>query len=218
MLLLDAVDDGAAGPGPHASNPDIPDVGGVIYIQLNAVGCNTSAEILARAHVAELPSGDFGKLSFVSSDAGCALAGSPNYINANTLSPAPPTNLTFADGAMEFTVNGCTAGASVEVSMDYGQDLAAAGTTYWKSGSPWQMIPSSVNGSVITYTLIDGGTGDEDGSANGVIVDPGGAALMSALLGGTLAVPVNSPWLLLMLALGLGGLSRTVAKRHKKTL
>ena len=58
------------------------------------------------------------------------------------------------------------------------------GTEYWKyhaSEGGWIQIPmGSDNGdNIITITLVDGGLGDDDGLANGVIVDQGGPGFVT---------------------------------------
>jgi hypothetical protein len=55
----------------------------------------------------------------------------------------------------------------------------------------------------IEITLTDGGLGDTDGERDGTITDPGGLAL-PLVPGGTVAIPVLSPWVLAVLAVGLG--------------
>ena len=59
----------------------------------------------------------------------------------------------------------------------------AADTRIWKFGPipgdptpQWYDIPSTVAGNIITFTVTDGGLGDDDLMANGIIVDPHGPA------------------------------------------
>jgi hypothetical protein len=61
-------------------------------------------------------------------------------------------------------------------------DNVSVGTQYWKyhaSEGGWTRIPigSDDGDNVITITLVDGGLGEDDGIANGVIVDQGGPGL-----------------------------------------
>ena len=83
---------------------------------------------------------------------------------------------------------------------------------------------SSDNGdNVITITLVDGGLGDDDGVANGVIVDRGGPGVTPpppppVAVGGEF-YPVNkanvlAPWLGLALILAIGG-SILVMRRRR---
>jgi hypothetical protein len=162
---------------------------------------------LARSYSGALPGGTSGSLSFTSDDPACSFESDPQFLSADTVTPAPPETLEFADGVVSFVIAGCQPGAAVEVTVDYGASLPS-GSQYWKAGQPWKTLPASINGSSVTFTLVDGGAFDDDGLANGRIVDPSGAATTVALP--VQPVPVNQPLPLalvtLLLAL-LGGIS-----------
>ncbi len=50
---------------------------------------------------------------------------------------------------------------------------------YWKFiGNTWTELPTAPIPGGIVVTLVDGGLGDADGLANGVIVDPGAPGTM----------------------------------------
>ena len=109
----------------------------------------------------------------ITSDAGsisgaAAVAWSP-------VSTAVPTGIEFPYGRVSFTVTGLTAGQTVHVTITYPGPVQS----YWKyDGSGWsQFAGAQVNGNVVTLTLVDGGTGDADGAADGKVVDPGAAAV-----------------------------------------
>jgi hypothetical protein len=96
------------------------------------------------------------------------------------------------------------------------------GTQYWKYGptpsdptSHWYQIPMGDDDgdNVITITLVDGGLGDDDLTANGVIVDQGGPAYPPSGVG-LAPVPV-SPNIYAGIAavLGAGVLAYFVRKR-----
>jgi hypothetical protein len=95
---------------------------------------------------------------------------------------APP-GLAFPLGLLDFTVTGCTPGASLTVQVDYSFDLPF-NVQYWKygatSGNPaphWYAIPHVQLGPrTLRFTIVDGGLGDDDLVANGTIVDAGGPA------------------------------------------
>ena len=89
-------------------------------------------------------------------------------------SPAPPFGVSYDYGLLGFTVRGVSAGQTITVRIE----LPPAGPTvnqYWKlqNGAWIRMGSAVVAGNVVVLTLTDGGTGDADGTANGVIVDPG---------------------------------------------
>ncbi len=68
--------------------------------------------------------------------------------------------------------------------MTYPDNLPS-GTTYWKyqagHNPPWYSItPDSINGKELKLTLTDGGIGDSDNTANGIISDPGAPSIPSS--------------------------------------
>ena len=69
-------------------------------------------------------------------------------------------------------------------------------------------------GNTITLTIKDGGEGDNDLVANGVIDDPGGPALPKAAPTGAQAIPTLSEWGLALLA-GMLGLFSLGALRRR---
>ncbi|MFT7049375.1 MAG: hypothetical protein ACJAZE_001776, partial [Halioglobus sp.] len=68
---------------------------------------------------------------------------------------------------------------------------------------------ATISGSVVSYSVVDGGPNDSDGTVNGTIVDPVGAASSTAA-----AVPTTPLWALWLTA-GLLGLcsTRNLVKR-----
>jgi hypothetical protein len=87
-----------------------------------------------------------------------------------------PAGVTFPDGLFSFTIENLTPGQTVTVYLELPSPVPI-GSQYWKyhQGVGWFSIPigSDDGDNMITITLTDGGTGDADGSANGIIVDPG---------------------------------------------
>ncbi|MGA8849040.1 MAG: putative metal-binding motif-containing protein, partial [Dehalococcoidia bacterium] len=91
-------------------------------------------------------------------------------------------NLEFLYAFFSFNITGLTSGATVTVTIQL--PLAVpVGTQYWKYGPTpanstdhWYQLPMGDDDgdNVITITLVDGGLGDDDLTANGVIVDQGG--------------------------------------------
>ena len=127
--------------------------------------------------------------------------------------------ISFPDGLFSFDITGLTPGATATVTITL--PPGAAPTQYWKyhaSEGGWIQIPMTIVGppNVIKITLVDGGLGDDDGAANGVIVDqggPGGGAV------GWETYPVSKarvllPWLAL-LAVVAGGASLLVLRRRR---
>ena len=87
-------------------------------------------------------------------------------------------------------------------------DLLPLGTQYYKYGPTpgdttphWYVLPATISGNVTTFTITDGGLGDDDLAANGVIVDQGGPGTR----GSATAVPTLSWWAMAALSLLLLG-------------
>ncbi len=80
----------------------------------------------------------------------------------------------FPYGGVEYQITGLSAGETVLVTIIMA-DVLPANAEYWKYDPVhgFQKIASQTSGREISFNLRDGGAGDADGSANGVIVDPG---------------------------------------------
>jgi hypothetical protein len=109
-----------------------------------------------------------------------ASAGTITNLNAvaeDTLSgTGRPTGLVFPDGFFSFNIEGLSTGQSVTVDIVLPSDVPI-GSQYWKcQNGVWHQIDigSDDGDNMISITLTDGGVGDSDGAANGVIADPGG--------------------------------------------
>ena len=131
-------------------------------------------------------------------------ANSLGFVADHTL-PAMPAGATCIHGVLGMRLITGTAGSAATVTITYPNALPA-GTVYWKYGktaatptSHWYPFAGAViSGNTITLTITDGGNGDDDLTANSVIVDPGGP-------GAAAGVPTLPEWALLFLALALGG-------------
>jgi hypothetical protein len=99
----------------------------------------------------------------------------------------PPVGVNLEYALFSFNVTGITPGDNVTITLTFPENLPAD-TEYWKYGKTadnptdhWYEITVGDNDgdNVITITLRDGGMGDDDLTANGVIVDDGGPSLPS---------------------------------------
>jgi len=147
--------------------------------------------------------------SFTGGGAGCTyttaryipLTGHP----ASPPSGTAPAGVQFPHGLFDFVLSGCTPGSTVNFTVAYPQALPA-GTQYWKYGPTaantiphWYVLPASISGNQASFSITDGGLGDDDLAANGSIVDQGGPGNQNLT-----TVPTLSTWALGLLALLLG--------------
>ncbi len=140
-----------------------------------------------------------------------------------------PAGVTFPDGLFDFTTTNCTGTITVTVTFP---TAFAAGAQYWKYGptpslsSPhWYALAAGapnnlvLSGNTATFTITDGGLGDDDLTVNGTIVDRGGIGIAAAVAAGDpVTVPTLSLWSLLLLAglmlLGFVGVTRSARIRR----
>jgi uncharacterized repeat protein (TIGR01451 family) len=145
--------------------------------------------------------------SFTGGGPGCTFS-NPRFIPVTGDPASPPAGtapVAFAHGLFTFTLTGCTPGSTVTMTMTYPATLAA-GTQYWKYGPEpsntaphWYVLPATIAGVTATFTITDGGQGDDDLAANGSIVDQGGPGAPSPG-SGAIQTPTLSEWALLLLA------------------
>jgi hypothetical protein len=132
------------------------------------------------------------------------------------LSPgSPPKGVVFPYGLFHFVADLCTPGSTVDLTLTLPSPMGPS-TEYWKYGPTasdptdhWYVLPANVAGNTVTFSITDGGLGDDDLAANGTIEDQGGPGVVSA------PIPTLSTLPLLLLAglvalLGAGLLRRQV--------
>jgi len=163
-----------------------------------------------------LPGGGTAQVT-VSDDGGgtCAFTHAQFVPSASVADPLPP-GVSLAGDLFDFVLDGCAAGATATIGITYPQ--LPAGAQYWKHGprdgqpTGWYRHPATVSGNTVTFSITNGGDGDDDLDANnGQIVDAGGPALLAA--GGAAGIPTLSQWGVLLLSalsalLGLAALRR----------
>ena len=149
--------------------------------------------------------------SFTGGGAGCGYAIGQYILLADHAASPPtgtaPAGVSFPHGLFNFTASGCAEGATLTITVSY-QQVLPPGTIYWKYGSTagnisahWYQLPAVIAGNTVIFSITDGGLGDDDLTANGTIVDPGGPGVGSSAS----PIPMLSEWALLALA-GLMGL------------
>ena len=117
------------------------------------------------------------------SGATCAFGTSRFVSSAPGAVPPTPPGVTFPHGLFDFTLEGCAAGATIEIRLVY-PEILLPGTQYWKYGPTptntaphWYVMPANIQGDTVSFTITDGGLGDDDLTANGRIVDQGGPGI-----------------------------------------
>ena len=126
---------------------------------------------------------------------GCSFAPQGNGANQSAYFIAlsghpksPPTGsepqlVAFPHGLLDFVLLGCTPGSTVTLAVTY-PNPPVNGAKYWKFGptptnpvAHWYVLPATISGNTATFSITDGGLGDDDLQANGTIVDQGGPGL-----------------------------------------
>ena len=125
------------------------------------------------------------------------LAGTCTSNNAVSVSPASiaksDANYSYPVGLMNFTYTGCPVGGTVSVTQYYYGASYDLSTLTMRKFNPTTGIYTTIPGAVftnvtiagqpalrVTYNITDGGPLDQDGTANGTIVDPSGPAVLGA--------------------------------------
>ncbi|MBO6576375.1 MAG: tandem-95 repeat protein [Rhodothermales bacterium] len=154
----------------------------------NGDGNNDGVPDSQQANVASLPSAATGQYISVSSEPGSEVTG----LTSTTQSPAPPSDppppeAEFPQGFLDFEIRGGIGNPTsvVRISLPEGHGI----TTYFKYGpEPDDDTPhwyeftydgetgAQIIGNELILHFKDGGRGDDDMLANGVIVDPGAPA------------------------------------------
>ncbi|MCC5875880.1 MAG: choice-of-anchor D domain-containing protein [Candidatus Sumerlaeia bacterium] len=100
-------------------------------------------------------------------------------------------NITFPFGLFSFEIHGVPVGGSATVTIELPREeplsdyyrfgpLAANPTPHWYSFGHDGTTGAEIDGTTITLHFVDGGRGDDDLTANGVIVDPGGPVIIES--------------------------------------
>jgi hypothetical protein len=98
---------------------------------------------------------------------------------------APPPGVAFRDGLFEFATSGCIRGSTLRFTLIFATALPPD-ARYWKYGrtsdnrSPhWYELPVVIDGSTATFSIRDGGLGDDDLTVNGLIAGSGGLGVIA---------------------------------------
>lgn len=121
----------------------------------------------------------------------CAFS-SAAWVPLSAVLAAPPSGYTFPQGLFDFTIGGCVAGSTITMTLTFPQPVTNA--VYRKYGPTtavptphWYQLPASIVGNTVTFSITDGGFGDDDLTQNGSIADQGGPSL-------PVPRPKSRPW------------------------
>lgn len=99
-------------------------------------------------------------------------------VNGEDLPDEGKPELTFPFGFSSFRIIDIEEGGTVDIVLTCSENVPT-NAEYWKydeTKEEWYQLPLGSNDgdNIVILTLTDGGNGDADGVANGVIIDPGG--------------------------------------------
>jgi hypothetical protein len=88
-----------------------------------------------------------------------------------------PSGFTFNNGLVSFKLNAVATGGTAQVKITLPAAIPAGSKVYKTNATGFhEYTNASIAGNTVTLTLTDGGSGDNDGAANGSITDPVGVA------------------------------------------
>ncbi len=160
--------------------------------------------------------------TFTGGGATCAFS-NPQFIPVTGHAASPPAGtapagVAFPHGLFDFSLVGCTPGSTVNFLITY--PAPTAGLVYYKYGPEpgnatphWYVLPSTAAGNTISFSITDGGQGDDDLAANGTIVDQGGPGTPGSA--GTTAIPTMSEWAMILMSLLLFGMAAGPLRRRR---
>jgi CSLREA domain-containing protein len=143
---------------------------------------------------------------------------------------APPAGVSFPDGLFQFTAVNCVGSISVNVTfptvftgteeyLKYGPTPGPVAAHWYALGAANNLV---LSGHAATFTIADGGLGDDDLTVNGTIVDQGGPAVPAGTGGnpggGVVPTPALSTWALWMLSglLVLAGVAQSKRRVNRR--
>ena len=94
----------------------------------------------------------------------------------------PPAGVTLTSGLVSFRLVGLSPGATATVTLHTTGAETPDGYAKYHDNA-WTTLPADrvvVDGNAVAIELTDGGIGDDDGTADGTIVDPGGPAIVES--------------------------------------
>ena len=156
----------------------------------NGDGNNDGIPDSLQLNVTSIPTFDGSEYLVIVSQPGTFLI-DVSVADPNTLG-TPPAGVNFPLGVLQFNVQGFSPGAAVEVEIllpagvsvstyyKYGDEPGLAGDHWYEFLDDGTTGASIVPGKIV-LKLVDGGRGDDDITANGVIIDPGAPGIIEVI-------------------------------------
>ncbi|HOB66686.1 Ig domain-containing protein [Ottowia sp.] len=158
--------------------------------------------------------------SFTGGGDACGYSASQYVSGVPNANPATPPGISFPMGLFALVATNCNVGETLNFTITY-PSAVPAGAKYYKWGPEganatphWYEYPATINGNTVTFSLTDGGAGDGDRRANGIVVDPSGVGVRD-LNDNVTAVPTLGEWTLMALGLLLAGLGAGALGRRR---
>jgi hypothetical protein len=144
-----------------------------------------------QAHVTSLPNAVDGQYVTLEAAVGTTLA-NVEAIDPATLTPEPPAGAQLPVGVLGFEVLVANPGDAADVVLHLPAGLSVDEYLKLHDGT-WTAFPgASFDGDTVTLSLVDGGAGDDDDTADGVIIEPGGPATLAEQQTATLEVSADT--------------------------
>jgi hypothetical protein len=104
-----------------------------------------------------------------------------------------PPGYEFRDGIIAYEIVGISTGETDTVTLTYPEAFPAGSKVYKADSIGFHEYPDAdIDGNTVTLKITDGGDGDSDSEANGVIVDPVGVAVPTATGGGSIDLSTDA--------------------------
>ncbi len=151
--------------------------------------------------------------SFTGGGAACAFS-APQFIPLSGHARSPPAGTApqgtlFPHGLFDFSLVSCDPGSTVTFTITYPADVSTL--QYFKYGPTpgnamphWYVLPAAISGNVMSFSITDGGLGDDDLAANGTLIDQGGPGTGTPVAA---TIPTMSEWMMFLMALALFGMA-----------
>ncbi|MDP3231102.1 MAG: IPTL-CTERM sorting domain-containing protein, partial [Acidovorax sp.] len=168
--------------------------------------CTVDAAFTPTTSMANIPTRQ-GGVSATLSAVGCTAVGAAVFVDAPAA--GKPSDKSFPYGLIDFTLTGCV--GSADVTITYSQAIPSGATYYKELAGVYSVLPATISGNTVRFTLADNGTADADATV-GTIRDPSGLAFGAGA--GLAAIPTLSEWGLILLSALMVGFGLRTARRR----